>query len=80
MNRANVEWRYLPDGRVKHALNKGDDLSAICGTSPWVLSGWCGTGSQVEYETNESLPECKRCIQFLPAPRKEAAHGKEIGP
>lgn len=82
--RAGVTWRYLPQSprsRAKHALPlrdwsvSGHDEVALCGTRlPWWAASWdwLGTGSQVESETVQRLPECRRCATLLepaaPAP------------
>lgn len=60
-----TEWRYLPDGRVVHALDKPGDNTAWCGR--WILpaSQWLGTGSQREYEEAASLPKCGSCLRIL---------------
>lgn len=61
------EWRYLPRGKAKHALRDLTWHAAVCGVSPhWFdPDGWCGTGSQIEYETVEALPECRRCAALV---------------
>lgn len=67
-----IVWRYLPKGRVKHALKQlsvGHAAVAECGTSPsgfypW-SDKWFGTGNQTEYETVEKLPRCKNCVRML---------------
>jgi len=73
-SRASVVWRYLPKGKVKHALRTdgsyvGHAPSALCGTSPrWFMPSseqWYGTGKQAEYEAVETLPECRRCAALL---------------
>lgn len=61
-----MEWRYLPNGKVVHALSHASARIAQCGIGPvwYAPDGWYGTGSQVEYETVASLPECKRCVKL----------------
>ena len=79
-SRAAVVWRYLPRRKVKHALRTdgsytGHQPIALCGTSPaWFVPSsdqWWGTGKQSEYETVETLPECRRCAKLL-APKGES--------
>lgn len=74
----NHVFRY-PSSKAttKHAIrvNLGDgterltgNRSAECGRSPvWYAPSpaWLGTGSQEEYEKNDSLPLCKRCLVKL---------------
>ena len=60
-----VEWRYLPSGRVKHALRRPSDAGAECGLSVLPASEWRGTGSQREYEAVECLPECRSCVKAM---------------
>ena len=65
MKRRHVTWRYLPFGKVRHALRSSGRSMALCGVrvvDPWE---WCGTGSQREYERVKQLPECKRCAREL---------------
>lgn len=57
------ERRYLPGGAVRHLLTYSSNAIAVCGIGPWVSAFWMGTGSQVEYETTESLPDCKLCLR-----------------
>lgn len=61
------EWRYLRNGKAKHALSYASARYAICGCGPqWFdPDDWLGTGSQVEYETVAALPECKRCLWVM---------------
>lgn len=65
-----VTWRYLPDGRVKHALRVtsagvGPRTHSLCGMRPMVWVGppgeWHGTGSQDEHDECARRPACKRC-------------------
>ncbi len=60
------EWRYLPGGKVVHALSYAAARVATCGTGPvWFApDGWYGTGTQAEYEHAASLPQCKRCLRI----------------
>jgi hypothetical protein len=58
------EWRYLPSGRVKHALFSSSDTGAVCGIYTIPASNWLGTGTQHEYERLETLEPCKRCISY----------------
>lgn len=65
-----VEWRYLPTGKMRHALvpaggGLGDVLRAVCGIDVWRSSAWRGTGSQDEYERVARLPACRRCVRLL---------------
>ena len=73
-SRSDVAWRYIPSGRVKHALHIrgtliGHDSVALCGSAPVWYAGaggdWHGTGSQVEYEEVDARPECKSCRKLL---------------
>lgn len=73
-SRASVVWRYLPTGKVKHALRGdgsyvGHQPTALCGTTPrWFMPSsdqWWGTGKQAEYDMVETLPECRRCAKLL---------------
>lgn len=59
--------RYLPGGAVRHLLADGFAVTAVCGIAPYLAGSWYwrGTGSQVEYETAESLPDCKLCLRRL---------------
>lgn len=55
------EWRYVPRGRVAHAIPFGESYSkSLCGLYPWT-TGWMGTGNQDEYDRAASLPVCQRC-------------------
>lgn len=79
-SRGVVVWRYLPKGKVKHALRidrlnyAGHEPTAVCGTAPsWFAprsDHWWGTGKQSEYDAVETLPECRRCATLL-APKGE---------
>ena len=63
-----AEWRYLPRGRVQHAL-VDDDANATqarCGIEVFYLSQWYGTGSQDEYDHAATLPKCQRCARAEP--------------
>lgn len=55
------EWRYMPGGSVTHALGRPTQPEAACGRYRVPAEDWMGSGSQVEYETAESLPKCKQC-------------------
>lgn len=57
-----MEWRYLPTGKVKHALERADDRRAVCGMELWRAENWYGTGSQDEYENCAARPACRRCL------------------
>lgn len=65
---APIAWRYLPKGKVKHALPlysnsvTGHSHTSLCGLCP---EDWLGTGSQDEYEKAEVLPECGLCVRIL---------------
>lgn len=63
------EWRYLPDGKVKHALRNTSARHAVCSVGPrWYdPRGWFGTGSQTEYDTVAALRPCKRCVTWVGA-------------
>jgi hypothetical protein len=54
-------WKYLPTGRVRHALSTvvPNVVAAECGV--WTFGWWYGTGSQDEYDKLDALPPCKRC-------------------
>ena len=54
------EWRYLPRGRVAHAVRPGDS-GASCGVTAPAADEWRGTGTQDEYERVAALPACPRC-------------------
>lgn len=60
-----VEWRYLPSGRVKHALRRPSNVGAECGLYTLPASAWLGTGSQAEYERVAVLPECQSCVKAM---------------
>lgn len=75
-----TEWRYLPGGKVKHALSYPAAAVAICGTGPaWYAAvyGWYGTGTQTEYETAAALPRCRRCVRVG---RFDATQGDPAAP
>jgi hypothetical protein len=57
------DWRYLPTGKSRHALQDVEDVLAVCGIpgTPW----WLGTGSQAEYERLAGLPMCLRCLRII---------------
>lgn len=56
-------WRYIPGGKVKHALAYAEQKVAACGASPgWWSAGWYGTGSQTECEELAARPPCRRCV------------------
>lgn len=59
--RTGISWRYLPGGRVAHALRHGAD-GAACGRYAWP-SSWLGAGTQAEYERVVTLPACQHCAQ-----------------
>jgi hypothetical protein len=59
-----VVWRYLRDGRVRHALDDSFCRTACCGVRPAWHSDWLGTGNQTEYDTCEKLSACKRCVKI----------------
>jgi len=72
----NYSFRYTsPHATTKHAVRNKIGTSEIastyasapCGRSPVWFSpvGWMGTGTQDEYERNDSLPLCKRCSFML---------------
>lgn len=56
------ERRYVRGGAVRHLLVDSEAAVAVCGMGPWVHDQWYGTGSQVEYETVASLPDCRLCL------------------
>jgi hypothetical protein len=64
-----AEWRYLPNGRTRHAIDPApavdeDTLGlavSVCGAYALEPDEWHGTGTQDEYERVETLPACKRC-------------------
>lgn len=60
-----LERRYLPGGAVAHLLAGASAARAVCGIAPYLAGAWAwlGTGSQVEYETVASLPDCKLCLR-----------------
>lgn len=70
-------FRYVsPHATTKHAIRKNPgsgveklspNRAAQCGRSPVWFSpqGWMGTGSQEEYERNDALPVCKRCLVMI---------------
>lgn len=63
-----VEWRYLPLGHVRHALQRnGGDLAAVavCGRGPLFPTDWHGTGSQREYDTVAELRACRDCARHM---------------
>ncbi len=66
-----VIWRYLPDGRVTHALGAGiygHAMFSVCGVQARPFSkgqDWHGTGNQTEYERAAELPRCRRCSKIL---------------
>lgn len=82
--RALVTWRYLANRKVKHAVPvntmwyTGHDPISLCGIIIVVPDQWRGTGSQEEYDTVDSLPECKRCTALLgPTPKRtDGKHGQ----
>lgn len=74
-----IEWRYLPGGKVKHALTDTSHAGAACGVSAWGPAWWHGTGTQLEYETVEALRPRKTCCRRLGL-SVEAATGLSGGP
>lgn len=67
---ARLEWRYLLNGKVKHALIPSLYASfseALCGLSPLCSSTWYGTGSQIEYEVVAARPICRMCAAKIEA-------------
>ena len=78
-SRSAVVWRYLPGGRVRHALPTwhhdpvGHPARALCGLETFRAQDWWGTGSWQEYEAVGTRRECRRCTAQL-GPR-EADHG-----
>lgn len=64
-----VVWRYLRDGKVKHAFYgvPGQNTSARCGVGPrwWDPKGWMGAGSVADAEALDLLQPCKRCMDNL---------------
>jgi hypothetical protein len=57
-------WRYVPRGRMRHAVRTPRDLSSVCGlVNPWSADDWRGTGSQAEYEALAALRDCKACAK-----------------
>lgn len=59
------EWRYLPYGRVRHALIHSNEARAYCGAVAYPASDWRGTGNQDEYERVAGLPMCADCATML---------------
>lgn len=55
-------WRYLPGGKVKHALPHSGAVTAGCGMGVWRREYWHGTGSQAEYDECARRVPCKRCV------------------
>lgn len=60
-----MNWRYLRQGKVRHALSYGTARMAQCGRGPGLWDDWLGTGSQAEYERAAELPTCTRCLKAL---------------
>lgn len=60
-----TEWRYLPHGKVKHAMLTAHSAFAHCGVSTWDSAQWCGTGTQREYERVTELPKCRNCVRTV---------------
>lgn len=65
-------WRYTWNSKVHHAIELPsssahihDNSLAVCATSPAWFMGWYGTGSQEEYDRNDTLRECKKCINRM---------------
>lgn len=83
IDRDQVVWRYLPKGRVKHALRVHPTLkgghydNALCpiGVTWWLGERWCGgdKAPRAERDRLATLPECKHCAAKL-APKGES-HG-----
>jgi hypothetical protein len=69
-----IVWKYLPNGKVSHALDvsRPDVVAAECGV--WTFGWWYGTGTQDEYEKAETLPACKRCTAKV----GRAARGRAV--
>lgn len=65
------EWRYLPQGTVRHAVNAvgGVVCVAACGVATWSSIDWYGTGCMHEYEMVAALPDCQRCVRIMEKPR-----------
>jgi hypothetical protein len=59
-----TEWRYLKQGKVRHALPFSAARRATCGLELWRGEDWYGTGSQKEYERVAELPKCKNCVKL----------------
>ncbi len=57
------ERRYLPGGRVAHAVNPNHG-QAVCGTTA-DRDDWRGTGTQDEYERVAALPRCRACLRKM---------------
>jgi len=55
------EWRYMPGGRVRHALIPESPFVTGCGIADIPNALWHGTGSQEEYDTVEILKDCPLC-------------------
>lgn len=63
-----VEWRYIPDGQVRHAIVPGmytATSEAACGIYVTPASSWLGTGSQSEYERVKQLRPCRSCLAAI---------------
>jgi hypothetical protein len=59
-----LEWRYLANSIVKHALPVGGRWG-ICGAGPtWYHPDkvWLGDGGQAELDRTVALPACKLCV------------------
>jgi hypothetical protein len=66
---ADVEWRYLHAGTVRHAFRAGTPITvALCGRYPDWTGHWYGTGTQDEYERAANLRDCAYCAARLNGP------------
>lgn len=59
------EWRYLPYGRVRHALNPTNQKRAYCGTEAWAHWDWKGTKDAAEKQRINDLPMCLHCTALM---------------
>lgn len=64
-----VVWRYLADGKVKHAFYAPvrQMSSARCGVGPrwWDPTGWKGAATAKDIAELDRLQRCKRCVDSL---------------
>jgi len=58
-------WRYVADGKARHALRHASDCASRCGVYVISSAFWMGTGSQRESETCAALPACRNCLRLL---------------